>query len=273
MKLTYLGTAAAEGFPAVFCNCQYCQEARRLGGKNIRTRSQAIINDDLLIDLCPDTYHHFLVNNIEAHKIKYLLITHAHADHLYPIELSNRQIPYAHKMEVPTLEVYGSEASLERARQLCGTPKNASFTQIERFQKIELGDYTVWTLPARHMDEKNAFFYIIKQGEKTLLYAHDTGFFYDEVFEFFKTEGFKFDLVSLDCTNGDIAISDKGSHMGFDNNQRVLERLEALGSINENTKRIINHFSHNANPLHEHFLSRAASFGCDVSYDSMSVEL
>ena len=23
MKLTYLGTAAAEGFPAVFCNCEY----------------------------------------------------------------------------------------------------------------------------------------------------------------------------------------------------------------------------------------------------------
>ena len=27
MKLTYLGTAAAEGFPAVFCNCEHCREA------------------------------------------------------------------------------------------------------------------------------------------------------------------------------------------------------------------------------------------------------
>ena len=53
MRLTYLGTAAAEGFPAIFCNCEYCNEARRLGGKNIRTRSQALVNDDLLIDfLC-----------------------------------------------------------------------------------------------------------------------------------------------------------------------------------------------------------------------------
>ena len=45
MEFTYLGTAAAEGWPAVFCRCKYCLEAQRLGGKNIRTRSQAIINE------------------------------------------------------------------------------------------------------------------------------------------------------------------------------------------------------------------------------------
>ena len=28
MKLTYLGTAAAEGLPALFCNCEFCQKAR-----------------------------------------------------------------------------------------------------------------------------------------------------------------------------------------------------------------------------------------------------
>ena len=76
MKLTYLGTAAAEGFPALFCNCKYCVEARRLGGKNIRTRSQSLVNDDLLIDLPADTYSHFLNNGIEGDRIKTLLITH-----------------------------------------------------------------------------------------------------------------------------------------------------------------------------------------------------
>ena len=55
MQFQYLGTAAAEGWPAVFCRCKYCLEAQRLGGKNIRTRSQAIVNDDLLLDLPPDT--------------------------------------------------------------------------------------------------------------------------------------------------------------------------------------------------------------------------
>ena len=27
MKITFLGTAAAEGFPAIFCNCEHCREA------------------------------------------------------------------------------------------------------------------------------------------------------------------------------------------------------------------------------------------------------
>ena len=51
MKFRYLGTAAAEGWPAVFCNCDNCMRAKKAGGRNLRTRSQAIINDDLLLSL------------------------------------------------------------------------------------------------------------------------------------------------------------------------------------------------------------------------------
>ena len=39
LKLQYLGTAAAEAFPGVFCHCETCAKARTLGGKNIRRRS------------------------------------------------------------------------------------------------------------------------------------------------------------------------------------------------------------------------------------------
>ena len=102
MKIQFLGTAAAEGMPAVFCNCAVCQEARRLGGKNIRTRSQALIDDQLLIDLPADTYMHFLTNGIEGDRIGHLLITHSHEDHLYPDELEMRCSWYAHDLRVPS---------------------------------------------------------------------------------------------------------------------------------------------------------------------------
>lgn len=81
MKLKYLGTAASEGVPALFCNCKYCKKARKLGGKNIRTRSQTMINDDLLVDFGPDTYLHVLQNGINLLDIKNVLITHCHQDH------------------------------------------------------------------------------------------------------------------------------------------------------------------------------------------------
>lgn len=50
MKIKYLGTAAAEGVPGLFCNCPVCMHARLHKGRNIRTRSQAIVDDTLLID-------------------------------------------------------------------------------------------------------------------------------------------------------------------------------------------------------------------------------
>ena len=50
MKIKFLGTAAAEAYPAMFCDCENCKKAESLGGKNIRTRSQALIENDMLID-------------------------------------------------------------------------------------------------------------------------------------------------------------------------------------------------------------------------------
>ena len=61
MKITYYGTAAGEAWPGVFCRCELCEKARALGGKNIRTRSQALVNDDLLLDLPPENHMHSLL--------------------------------------------------------------------------------------------------------------------------------------------------------------------------------------------------------------------
>ena len=49
MKFQYLGTAAAEGIPAFVCNCENCVRSREIGGRALRTRSQAIVDGKLLI--------------------------------------------------------------------------------------------------------------------------------------------------------------------------------------------------------------------------------
>lgn len=270
MKIQFLGTAAAEGFPAIFCNCRYCLEARRLGGKNIRTRSQALINDELLIDFPADTYHHFLQNNIEGDRIKYLLVTHSHADHLYPADFKMRGKGYANDKREPILQVYCGSGAYEK---ITTTPlRDVTVNLIEPYQTIIVGSYEITPLPARHAAGDGALFYVIR-GDKTLLYAHDTGYFYDEVFAFIKENSIVFDMVSLDCTNVDIPIPDDGFHMGFDNIGRVLSRLEKIGAITDKTVRYVNHFSHNGNPLHHILEERAKEYGCNVSYDGCSVEL
>lgn len=270
MKLTYLGTAAAEGFPAVFCNCAYCNEARTLGGKNIRTRSQALINEDLLIDLCADTYWHFMANGVQGHQIKNLLVTHPHGDHFYPAELEMHQSPFAHAMDAPFLDVYGGKEVCETLGKFPKL-KRIRTHHLTPFEPTVIGDYTVTALPARHMEEAEAFIYII-EGDAVLLYAHDTGYFYEETLHYIQEKKLRFDLVSFDCTNVDIEISDKGGHMGLPNIRRLDKALAEMGAVDEKTVKIINHFSHNARPIQSVLEEKVKDDGYLVAYDGMAIE-
>ena len=83
MKLKYLGTAAYEGVPSLFCDCAVCRKSKRTGGKNLRSRSQALVNDDLLIDFPADTVWHSHAYGLDWNSITDCIITHSHSDHLY----------------------------------------------------------------------------------------------------------------------------------------------------------------------------------------------
>ena len=270
MKIQYLGTAAAEGFPGVFCNCEFCKNARKKGGRNIRTRSQSLINDDLLIDFPADTYHHFLKNNIEGDRIKYLIITHSHQDHLYTSDLLMRGGAYSHDMREAVLTVVACGKAYDKISE--ANPRCTELKSIAPFEKITLGDYEITALPARHGGGTiGALNYIIK-GDKTLLYLHDTGYPFEQTFDFIEKNGFVFDLVSYDCTNVDIPISNEGSHMGIPNDLAARERLLSIGAITDKTVSIINHFSHNGNPDYDFLVGRVKDDGFLVSYDGMSIE-
>jgi phosphoribosyl 1,2-cyclic phosphate phosphodiesterase len=43
MKIQYLGTAAAEGIPAMFCTCELCRKTARAGSAEARCRSSVLI--------------------------------------------------------------------------------------------------------------------------------------------------------------------------------------------------------------------------------------
>ena len=155
MKFQYLGTAAAEGWPAVFCRCEACEEAARRGGKNIRTRSQALINDDLLLDLPPDTYLHKLQQGLDLSAVAHLVITHWHMDHFYPQELTIRGGCYSHNMKSTDLHIYcGADAkeffdsgvAWEMEKELAD---HLHWHILTAFQPVEAGPYRITPLPAR----------------------------------------------------------------------------------------------------------------------------
>ncbi len=275
MKLTYLGTAAAEGWPAVFCNCEYCIRAEKLGGKNIRTRSQSLINDDLLIEFNGDTYAHALKNGFDLSAVKYCFITHSHLDHFQPTDLVFRTDGvYAHKITVPTMQLFGSKDVIAKYEKYRIAVSDEPIPQIEinevfAYQTVKIGDYEITPLPANHAMEETAFVYLIK-GDKTLLYLHDTGKPFDEVYNYLVKNKVRADLISYDCTY--VALPSGERHMGLDTIPEVQKKLTELGIADENTIHVVNHFSHNGKLLHDELCEEAKKINCLTSYDGMSIE-
>lgn len=276
MKLKYLGTAAAEGWPAVFCNCDHCKRARKAGGQNIRTRSQSIINNDLLIDFPADTNHHMLKNNLDLSAVKYLIVTHSHIDHFAPLDLLMRSKSYyAHNLTEEKLFMYSNESVLKKYNKMLadynGEPNDQNIVSafLPLYTPTKLGQYTVTALKANHAPGQTAYIYLIDNGKSTLLYLHDTGRLYDEVYDYLIENNIKADLVSLDCTFG--LLKSGGGHLGLDSCQIERDKLIENGIADKNTRMIINHFSHNGKAIYDEMVPIAKKLGFDTSYDGMEV--
>ncbi len=277
MKLTYLGTAAAEGWPALFCRCAYCKKALEKGGRNLRTRSQALINDDLLIDFPADSFSHMQQNGLNFSAVRYLLITHSHMDHFMPTDLHLRSTSfYAHDLTSDSLDLYGNERVnqlLERERLIRDEEPNDTGIRahvIKAYEPFVCGRYTVTPLPANHAERENAFVYLIEDGEKTLLYLHDTGLLCEEVYAYLKEHHVKADLVSYDCTY--VSLPSGGGHLGLDSCPVVRKRLEEIGVSDSHTVSVVNHFSHNGGLIYDELVPVAQELGFLTSYDGMVID-
>lgn len=274
MEIKYLGTAAAEGWPAVFCTCEACTRARALGGKNIRTRSQALVDGAVLLDLPPDTYLHVLREGLALDEIGALFITHSHQDHCYLMELLLRGEPYAHRPGAPVLTVYGNDRVEEIYRQAMAGNDSPTLEGQLRFQRVRPYEpvtlstgHVVTPLAANHARDENCLIYLLEKDGKRLLYGHDAGSYPGETWDYLK--GKRLDLVSFDCTN--LETPDGSYHMGLPDNRRTKERLREEGCAGDETIFVINHFSHNGKLMHEEIEACVREDGFLTAYDGMTV--
>ncbi|MFZ2537645.1 MAG: MBL fold metallo-hydrolase [Oscillospiraceae bacterium] len=275
MKIQYLGTAASEGWPALFCKCEACEKAHKLGGKDIRTRSQSIVDNKLLIDMPADSYMHSLQYGIDFSSLENVLITHSHEDHFTPLDIILKAPPYAHGGKAKSLHIYGNNVIvkiLKQAMDESGISNICDYiipVQVEPFTPFRVGEYQVTALLGNHMPNENCYIYIIEKDQKRLLYGHDTGVFPKKTWEYIK--GITFDAVSLDCT---FVLGDNAhGHMGLPNCNDVKQEMQNIGSASVHTTFIINHFSHNGNKTHEELSDAANELGFLTAYDGMTVNI
>ena len=270
MKVQILGTAAAEGIPGVFCNCPICEHARRAGGKEIRTRSQSIINDKYLIDFPMDAYLHSLRYHIDFHKIQHIIITHPHEDHFYPNDLEYRRPPFAYSAEGSCLNVYGP-GSLKEEYPWFPSEASRDYVKVhywEAYHTYSVGELRVTPLTARHDHRFECFVYIIEMGGKRLFYGHDSGFLPERSMEMVRNT--HLDCVFFDVTSG--RSRDGKYHMGLEDDIVMRDDMRAAGCVDENTVFVLNHLSHNGRLTHEQLEKAASENGFLAAYDGFTVE-
>jgi phosphoribosyl 1,2-cyclic phosphate phosphodiesterase len=275
VRVRLLGTAAAEGWPAVFCRCPHCQRARTLGGKDIRRRASASVDGIFQFDFGPDAYAQVLAGH-DASAVEHLILTHSHHDHLAPADLDMRRPPFAHGVPGP-LHVWGNARCLDRIRAALGDPGRCGIElhQVQPFVAAPLGDATLIPLLADHDPQEDCLLYLFGRGGRWLLYGHDSGIFPEATWSYLarwaREPGYRLDLALLDCTNG--PRPGERNHMGLPANAVVRRRLLEMGAAGPRTRFVATHFSHNGGACHAELEAAAAPLGLEVAYDGMELDV
>lgn len=271
MKITFLGTAAAEGIPSLYCNCNACKLARKIKGKEIRKRSSLLINDDLIIDMGPDLSLACLENNISLDNLKYALITHCHFDHFYPENLEIRSKRYQPK-NFPKLTLLANSSVFYRLSQLGYKDEELYINRVEAipYNSYNFGGYIVKPIFANHAHEYGmSLNYIIVHNNKTILYATDTGIYEDKWIELLY--GNKIDCLIIDATN--IFSSTSKNHLNIDGIREMKNKLLNKKIIDDDTRIICTHFSHYNLPSYNELRNRLEKDRFIISYDGMVMKI
>lgn len=278
MLLTFLGTAAAEGLPAVWCNCPTCKRAKAVGGKEIRTRSQILVDDCLLVDFPMDTYCHALKSKLDLSKIDTVLITHAHMDHCYPQEFVLHGDPFAHGMTKSVVTVHGNATVAKIFSAHTAAEMRDDIAQTVPFETAKPFDsfvtesgYEITAFPAVHTPDEDCLIYAVGSGGKTALMFNDSGPLPDTTYDRMKQMNILFDLISFDCTYGHGHGSER--HMGSFDAVSEREKMLKRGLVHSGTKYVLTHFSHNCKLSYDELVEKEREQDFIIAYDGMKIEI
>lgn len=274
MRVMYLGTAASEGWPAMFCRCGACIRAANLKGKDIRRRSGALVNGNILIDLSPDLFFAKTSLDLDLGAVRSAVITHGHPDHFYPENMDLRMPVFAYGYEPEPFTLYGSAETGDLYRRHFsrdGSPRDGfpGFTTVSPYEPFDACGVRFTALPAAHAFP-GSFMYLLEEGGHSFLYAHDTGLWPEPVWDFLADK--HLDAVSLDCTFGPQPCTYAG-HMSFRENTLIRRRMLETGIAAASARFVCNHFSHNGGMCHADMESVMRGEGFDIAFDGMEFAL
>ena len=272
MKIRLLGTSGPEGIPGLFCSCILCRDARNRGGRDLRTRTSALIDGVLKIDFPPDTLCQTHRDGIDLSGIGALLLTHSHDDHICAPELQYLGEHFVEEPQQHPLRTIGPADLISEIRaQAENWSSRLDLVNAIAWEPADAAGYTVTPVPANHSPDRICFNYIIQSpmGSR-LLYAVDTGWYPDETLERLQYE--RLDAAVIECGNGRASTGYSG-HLTMSEGVALRDRLIESESLPAGAPVAAVHFSHKGGMLHHELTDWFARHQITAAWDGFEMQV
>jgi len=266
MDIRLLGTGAADGIPSLFADDEVSRYAREYRGKDVRTRSAALIDGVLKIDLPPENLAQLQRYGLSARDWTGLIFTHSDDDHLAVSEIQYGMYPFTSEELLPYTIYANSTVAAKIEERYPGWP--IEIVETRSFEPFCHGGYSVTPIKARHIPEEDCQNLIISTGGRTLLYATDTGIWPEETFEFL--QGVSIDLLIIECTDG-FCPSDYPGHLNVKECIAVVNRLRRQGTLKGKSKVYTTHHSSHGDARHCDLVQALSPHQIKPGYDGIKI--
>jgi len=267
VNIRLLGTGGADGVPGLYSDSRVSQYARKNGGRDIRSRSSALVDDCLKLDLGPDTWSQMARDGLDARDWTALLFTHSDADHFAPDELMYTLYPF-NDFEFAGFVVY---ANLKICRRILEKFPEwpVEMRTTKSFERFQHGGYEIFPVRAHHLTEEDAHNFVISDSQSTLLYGTDTGIWDDPTWE--ALQDIKLDCLILECSEGFASTAYDG-HLDANEFEMVLNRLRKQGTVSDQTKVWTTHHSQQGEATYDELCRHFEPMGVNIGYDGVNIE-
>ncbi len=275
-NLRFWGTSGGTGVPSPFCKCAVCENARKVGGKEFRSRSAFRVNEKVMIDIGEDFVATSAKLKDDLYDVEHFLFTHVHNDHFNERLFWSRKI--GANMPKHTLNIYFSEEAFDYIMDKYGSTENVNFIRLEYGKVYHIDELDVIALKGMHSTqvEKYSANYLIKLKDgRMLYYGVDSGYYIDETFDFLKN--YKLDIFISECTYPRERPIEESvpNHMDVSRCVENMDKLYENGTIDSDTLIYITHIDcrgMNHAQLEEYFSALKRNYSVNVAYDGLYIK-
>lgn len=268
MKVLLMGTGGADGIPALYGDDRVSKYARANGGKDLRTRSAAMVDSALKLDLGPDTLSQVHRFGIDARDWSAVFFTHSDEDHMCLSEIQYGMFPFVEDEKLD-YTIYGNEIVCEIIRHRY--PEwPIDLIELTAYKMVVHEAYQVTPISATHKGDEDCHNFIIERDGRRLLYATDTGFYREEVFDFLA--GKDIHALVVECSDGFLKTPYIG-HMDIDQCVSLVGRLRESGALAKDSQVFTTHHAAGGNATYDELTQALGPFGIQAGFDGLSFEV